>query len=231
MPTVLPHDLTILTLVLRVEYLQAAILGARLSYGSGDRSDTTIDAASNTLTLGPEDAALTNRLIAGGGRSGEDKFLRTINLSIFMRAPLRFWVDLDTYKIAPPEGGTTEVAGVTVKQSSSLMHVTRRNRPHFTRADFSHTTDQRLSDLANEKLGVWLAAGAKRTADDPTWLELQDAIGRGYLYTAQWSTNYAVLRNMYHQRRAHRQGEFRALCAWLEGNLPCAQWITQKEVT
>ena len=229
MPAVLPHDLTILSLVLRVEYLQAAILGARLSYGSTERSDTTIDADSNTITLGPQDRTLTDRLIVGGGRSGEDKFLRTINLSIFLRAPLRFWVDLDTYKIAPPEGGTTEVAGVTVKQSSSLMHVTRRNRPHFTAGDFSHTTDKRSIDLANEKLTRWLEAGAKRTADDPTWLELQDAIGRGYLYTAQWSTNYAVLRNMYHQRKAHRQGEFRALCTWIEHTLPCAHWITNKE--
>jgi len=38
--------------------------------------------------------------------------------------------------------------------------------------------------------------------------------------------NYAVLRNVYFQRRHHRQWEFRELCRWIESQLPYSWLIT-----
>lgn len=205
-------------------FLLDAIDGARLSYGSGANADSALDGA--TLTIGPNDTALCRRLVTGGG-TGEDKLLRAMPVSSFVRAPLRWWVQMDTYRLAPPDGPLTEVASTAVRQSESLMHRTARRGP-FTAADFTATTDARLIAIVNEKYDAWLASGARRNSTSPEWEALQDAIGRGYLYTAQWYANYAVIRNVYRQRRHHRQGEWRAWCAWAE-TLPHAALLITLE--
>jgi hypothetical protein len=195
-------------------YILEAVLGARLSYGSGSLSDSYItegdDIEPPAVIIGSEDQKLIRKLVRAGG--GEDKLLRCIPVSVVIKAPLRWWVDMDTYKVG------------TVKQSASLMHFLKRNG-HFTAGQFTDTTDPRLIDIANEKFDAWVAAGAKRNYTSKEWEELQDAISRGYLYTAQWFGSYAVLRNIYFQRRHHRQGEFREFCRWIEG-LPQSWMIT-----
>lgn len=195
-------------------YVLEAILGARLSYGSGEKSDSEVvfpeHARTPYVEIGPEDRKLLTKLTLAGG--GEDKWLRCIPVSVFIRGPLRWWFDIDTYKVG------------TVKQSASLMHFLKRHG-RFEAGHFTDTTDQRVIAVANEKFDAWVSAGARRNYTSREWLELQDAIGRGYLYTAQWFGSYAVLRNIYFQRRYHRQGEFREFCAWVEG-LPHSDFIT-----
>ena len=186
------------------ELIYDAIEGARLSYGSGGRMDSTLD-DQGRLTIGPEDRKFCEARL-GAGVSGEDKFGRTIHASCFITAPLRWFFDFDTYKVA------------TVKQSSSLMHYFK-SRGELTAANFTPTTDSRLIDIANEKYRAWIAAGGKTNFTSREWEEFQDAIGRGYLYTAHWKADYAVLRNIHRQRRYHRQGEWRVFCDWIESLL------------
>jgi hypothetical protein len=180
-------------------YILDAISGSRLSYGSGGKSDSALD-AEGSLWLGDVDRAFVEARIAAGV-AGEDKLLRTIPVSAFITAPLRWWVELDTYKVG------------TVRQSSSLMH-RLASRGHFTADDFTTTTAPQAVALVNELCAAWLAAGGRRNHSSPEWVALQDAIPRGYLYTSHWCASYAVLRNIYAQRRHHRQGEWHAFCAW-----------------
>ena len=192
-------------------FMLDSIDGARLSYGSGANADSTLDG--DALTIGPNDTALCRRLVLAGG--GEDKFLRTMPVSVFIQAPLRWWFDADAYKVG------------TVKQSSSLMHFMVRHG-EFKPAHFTATTDSRLIAIANEKFAAWVAAGGRRNFKSVEWEELQDSIGRGYLYTAQWYASYAAVRNAFRQRRHHRQAEWRTFCAWAT-TLPYADLLITLE--
>lgn len=202
------------------------IYGARLSYGSQDHMDShfTTDGA----VIGPQDEQfIKDKLLTDRGARGEDKLLRTLFVSAFIRAPLRWWVEADTYKIAPPEGAQAAVSSLAVRQSSSLMHRLARHGA-LTADDFTATTDPRLIDLANEHYQAWVDSGAKRNFTSPEWVRFQDAIGRGFLYTSQWVGNYAILRNLYAQRSHHRMGEWRTFCAWVE-TLPFSWLITWRD--
>jgi hypothetical protein len=201
--------LTILRHHVDPTFLLHAIDGARLSYGSGARADSTVDA------IGPNDTALLQKLIRSGGRMGEDKFRRCIPVSVFIKAPLRWWTEADTYKVG------------TVKQSSSLMHRLARVGP-FTADEFSPDTDPRSIEIVNEHWQAWHAAGAKRNSTCEHWRRMQDAIPRGFDYEAQLHLSYAVLATMHAQRRSHRQGEWRTFCAWTE-TLPHAWLITGED--
>ena len=202
--------LTITRTLVYEPFIFDAIEGCRLSYGSSDKMDSHL-VASGTLTIGPIDRAFCEARLRTHAR-GEDKFLRTISVSCWLRAPLRWCLELDTYKIG------------TVRQSSSLMHRMSRDGP-LTADDFTATTDPRLIDLANEKYDAWVQSGAKRNFTSRAWLEFQDAIGRGYFYTSHCAANYAVLRNVYAQRAHHRMGEWRTFCAWVDA-LPHSWLIT-----
>ena len=191
-------------------FIFEAIDGCRLSYGSNEKMDSLDD---NALVIGPVDRAFCEARLATQAR-GEDKFLRTIPVSVWLRAPLRWWVELDTYKVG------------TARQSSSLMHRMARDG-ELSADDFTTSTDPALVVLANTKYYAWLQSGAKRNFTSREWLEFQDSIGRGFLYTSHWSASYAVLRNIYGQRRHHRMGEWRAFCVWVE-TLPHSWLITHR---
>lgn len=208
-------------------FILAAIKGCRLSKRSVHKMDSRLvnglHGASDGSTqwqsycvIGPEDERFVRARILGDN-DAERKLLRAIPFSVFITGPLRFWFDLDTYKIA------------TVKQSSSLMHYFK-SAGELRPDDFTPTTDSRLIAIANEKFRAWLAVGGKATSDCIEWEEFQDAIGRGVLYTAQWEGSYATLRNMYFQRRHHRQGEFHQLCDWVR-TLPASWMITLEKAS
>ena len=60
------------------------------------------------------------------------------------------------------------------------------------------------------------------TKDKRYWKELVRILPEGWLQTRTWTANYAVLRNMYHQRKNHKLTEWHDFCQWIEF-LPYAQ--------
>lgn len=202
-------------------YILEAIHGARLSYGSNEKSDSYIlprDDGTLWLHIGPEDEKfIRNRVLAGV--SGEDKLLRTIPVSVFITAPIKFWVELDTYRI-----GTT-------RQSSSLMH-RLATKGEFTPDDFevrdpgSPRFRRMLNDL-NEAYREWLDAGGRRNDKYVEWTDWQDLVPRSYLYKSHWYGSYANLRNIYFQRRNHRMKQWKEFVSWIQ-ELPHS-WIITAE--
>lgn len=176
-------------------FIQEAILGARLSYGNGKNSDSWF--RGSEFLIGPEDQRFLQARLSSGVH-GEDKFIRCIPVSFRINAPLKWWVELDTYKV-----GTT-------RQSSSLMH-RLTSRGHFTVDDFAFRdptaahVQNILADL-NRLYDLWMAQGPRRSDTQGEWTDWQDLIPRSYLYESQWVASYAVLRNIYFQRRNHRMG-------------------------
>ena len=85
---------------------QGALRGLRNPFESWDKSDSIIKG--ENFILGQEDLKLAQRMVKAG--TDESKFLRQIFVSVDIKAPLYWWKEADTYKVA------------TTANSCSTMH-------------------------------------------------------------------------------------------------------------
>lgn len=162
--------------------------------------------------IGPNDMNLAQRLIRAG--SDEAKFMRQINVSIDITAPLYWWKEMDTYKV-----GTTA-------NSTSTMH--KLTSKEITINDFSF--DKEI--LESEPIGETFQSIIKtcellrelylKTNSKLYWRALIQLLPESYNQTRTWTANYAVLRNIYFARRNHKLDEWRDFCRWIE-SLPYAK--------
>ena len=97
-----------------------AIRGMRNPMSSWDLSDSDLDEQGN-YRLGPNDLKLASKLCSAG--SDHRKFIRQIIVSMDINAPLYWWKEFDTYKVA------------TVANSTSTMH--KIHAKPFEMQDFS----------------------------------------------------------------------------------------------
>ena len=165
----------------------------------------------NTVLLGPNDLNLAQRMIAGG--TPESKFLRQIFVSMDITAPLAWWKEMDTYKVA------------TVANSCSTMH--KIDAMPITEEDYSFDPepDMKLTDLPLDdyirtlnikKRAVedveWLRKKYKETGDKRYWRLLIQVNPDGWNQKRTWTGNYQNLREMYYWRTNHKQIEWRNFC-------------------
>ena len=111
------YDIILLMTILEVNMIKIerysvmnfenAIRGARNPLNSWARSDSYYDENGNYI-LGENDLALAKKLAKAG--SDHRKYLRQIFVSVDITAPLYWWKEYDTYKVA------------TVANSTSTMH-------------------------------------------------------------------------------------------------------------
>ena len=101
--------------------LENAMRGARNPMNSWARMDSAYDEDGNYV-LGPNDLDLARRLRKAG--SDHRKFVRQIFVSVDVTAPMYWWKEYDTYKVA------------TVANSTSTMH--KIHAKPFELDDFSH---------------------------------------------------------------------------------------------
>ncbi|MGN0474220.1 MAG: hypothetical protein ACI4IJ_03930, partial [Acutalibacteraceae bacterium] len=101
--------------------LENAMRGARNPMNSWARSDSKYN-ENGEYILGHNDLDLAQRLRRAG--SDHRKFLRQVFVSVDITAPLYWWKEYDTYKVA------------TVANSTSTMH--KITSKPFDMDDFSH---------------------------------------------------------------------------------------------
>ena len=103
---------------------EAAIPGMRNPWNSWENSDSTINAgySGNGVIVGDNDLALMKKLVSAG--TDHSKFMRMINVTCDITAPMFWWSEYDTYKVG------------TVRNSCSKMH-TIHIKP-FDIDDFTH---------------------------------------------------------------------------------------------
>lgn len=185
--------------------------------------------------IGDADLTLMQKLVAAG--TDHSKFMRMINVSCDIIAPLYWWKEMDTYKVG------------TVANSCSTMHCIHKKE--FIIDDFSH---EHLEDDINMKLKQ-LISNAKantdvltvplallrvtigclnvqreaylKTKDKRYWWQMIQLLPSSYNQRRTVMLNYAVLRNIYHARKNHKLDEWRDFCEWIEG-LPYSELITEK---
>ena len=195
-----------------IDNIVRAVYSARNAMNSWNISDSDW----KNDVLGDNDLALAKKLVKAG--SDHSKFMRMINVTCDITAPLYWWKEFDTYKVG------------TVRNSCSTMH--KIHEKEFTLDDFS------IDDFyfEDDKCGMYLSDMFKNvvadceflrkkfveTGDKRYWRGLIQLLPESYNQRATVQLNYAVLRNMYHSRKNHKLDEWVEFCKWVE-TLPYAK--------
>lgn len=188
--------------------LENAIRGARNPMNSWGRMDSGYD-EDGQFVLGPNDLDLARRLRKAG--SDHRKFLRQVFVSVDVTAPLYWWKEYDTYKVA------------TVANSTSTMHKIA-SKP-FTLDDFSH---ERMNTQAQEALAHTVSVledlrkDYLETKDKETWYSMIQLLPSSYHQMRTCTLNYETLMNIYYARRNHKLDEWHTVCDWI-ASLPYAK--------
>lgn len=209
----------------KLEGFEAAVRGMRNPMNSWDRSDSVkctgkytgdcirvlenlgepveCSNGENEYCIGDNDLILMQGLAAAG--TDHSKFLRMINVTCDIEAPLYWWKEFDTYKVG------------TVRNSCSTMH--KIHSKEFTPIDFSteHLTDSSLMffkgiihELNNSRMKFI------ETSDKKYWWQMIQMLPSSYNQLATVQLNYQVIANMYHSRKNHKLDEWHTFCRWAE---------------
>ncbi|EDP10716.1 hypothetical protein [Amedibacillus dolichus] len=185
-----------------------AIRGARNPMNSWNRMDSYYDGKGNFI-MGPNDLNLAQRLARAG--SDHRKFIRQIFVSVDFTAPLYWWKEYDTYKVA------------TVANSTSTMHKIA-SKP-FELEDFSydHMNEKALASLkATIDVLEELRQEYLETKDKTIWYSMIQLLPSNYHQMRTCTLNYETLMNIYYARRTHKLQEWHDVCDWI-ASLPYAK--------
>ena len=198
--------------MIKIEHMEAfnfdgAIRGMRNPMNSWDKSDSNFEYG--VSLLGPKDLELAKLLVLAG--SDHSKFARQIFVSMDITAPIYWWKEMSTYKVA------------TVANSTSTMH--KLTSKQITSDDFSFDNkDLIIHPLGNDNLtfddvleNVIYDCERLRelyieTKDPRYWRALIQLLPESYNQTRTWTANYAILRNIYFARRHHKLDEWHTFC-------------------
>ena len=163
--------------------------------------------------LGDIDLKLMKSLSKAG--SDHAKFLRMINVTVDLTAPLYWWKEFDTYKVG------------TVANSCSTMH--KIHAKEFVLDDFSHehlTHYSHDGELCRDWLGDledliddlnFAREQFLETKDKKYWWQMIQLLPSSYNQRRTVQLNYQVLKSMYFARKDHKLDEWHTLCDWMLG--------------
>lgn len=187
-----------------------AIRGARNPLNSWGRMDSHTEPDDN-FVFGPNDLDLAMRLAKAG--SDHRKYLRMVFVSVDVSAPLYWWKEYDTYKVA------------TVANSTSTMH--KIHSKPFSMDDFScdHMTDgtkKFMETVVAELENIRLRFKETKSKDD--WYDMIQLLPSSYNQMRTCTFNYETLINIYRARKNHKLAEWHTFCDWIE-TLPYAEQL------
>lgn len=210
----------------------SAIRAARMPFKSFNKMDSHYiihDPQYSELAnvnIGDYDMQLLQNLLKAG--DSDAKFMRSIDVSVEITAPVYFLNELDTYKIA------------TVRNSSSLQHTgSQRN---YAKTDFSFDEKPDNWNMEDWKMSEqyiysmleavnYFRTRYKETNDYSYFRAMRQAIPMSFNYTIAWHSNYAVLRNIWKQRikHPHRLKEWTEDFAGFINKLPYSEELIKYE--
>ena len=198
---------------------EASIRGMRDPMNSWDKGDSCFCPyepdceAGCPMHIGSNDLTLMKSLIKAG--SDHSKFMRMINVTADIIAPLYWWKEFDIYKVG------------TVRNSCSTMH--KIAEKEFELDDFSHD-HLNLDSMGLLKKTIELLNYYREqfieTMDKNFWWQMIQLLPQSYNQCATVQLNYAVLRNMYKGRKNQKLDEWTVgFCNWIK-SLPYSELIT-----
>lgn len=197
---------------------ETAIHGMRNPLNSWDKSDSFEFPPDDDGVpwIGKADMKLMQNLCRAG--SDHRKFLRMINVTMDIVAPLYWWKEYDTYKVG------------TVANSCSTMH--KIACKEFTLDDFScehlitpakeHIEDtiKALNAYRDMYLNFDREVSTVQHVFDydskNVWWQMIQLLPSSYNQKRTVQLNYEVLLNMYYARKDHKLDEWRAFCKVIE---------------
>ena len=222
---------------------EAAIRGLRNPLNSWEKSDSGL--CNDKLTkcenyvncklmggfcVGNNDLKLMQSLVIAG--TDHSKFMRMINVTLDITAPLYFYKEWDTYKVG------------TVRNSCSTMH--KIAEKEFTLEDFSceHLKFKDNSPIYSDEgkvrldgnghicltinlLNYWRKQYLTSKSKDDWWQMIQ-LLPSSYNQTRTVMLDYEVLANIYRQQKNYKLDEWREVCKWIE-TLPYSELITGED--
>lgn len=207
---------------LEVLNFEGALRGMRNPLESWSKSDSYYDKETGKYVVGPKDLELALKLTKSG--SDHSKFLRQIFVSMDITAPMSWWWDFDTYKVA------------TVRNSTSRMH--KLGTRLLTEEDFSFDDEDGniqitpyrkyiMEDL-NRRIQEYqqLKKDGKMEEATRMWRDIVFDSPQNYNFRSTWTGNYETMRNVYRARKNHKQREFRDFCKFIEEEFPYSELIT-----
>lgn len=186
-----------------------AIRGARNPMNSWNKMDSYYD-KNNNFVLGENDLSLATRL-RKAGTADHRKYLRQIFVSVDILAPMYWWKEYDTYKVA------------TVANSTSTMH--KIHSKPFELDDFSY---DHLGNVELELFKTYVHSLETirlqyiDTKDRELWYALIQMLPSSYNQLRTCTFNYETLINIYKSRKNHKLDEWKEFCKWIE-TLPYAK--------
>lgn len=163
--------------------------------------------------VGKNDLKLMKKLSAAG--NDHAKYLRMINVTCDITAPLYWYKEFETYKVG------------TVANSCSTMH--KIHAREFTLDDFSiehlneDVVDRPFRDII-DCLNFFRELYIKNN-DKRDWWQMIQLLPSSYNQKRTVQLNYQVLKNMYHARKNHKLDCWHTFCHWIE-QLPYSELIT-----
>lgn len=186
-----------------------------------DSSPEIIEVHHPYYRVGAGDRSLMQRLSKAG--TDHRKFMRMMPVYIRITAPLYWWKEFDTYKIA------------TVGNSCSTMH--KIHDKEFTLKDFSceflcsnePIPGRMYSGLDMMNATIYNLNRFRdlylQTKEKKYWWNMIQLLPSSYNQTRNLMMNYEVLANIYKSRNNHKLDEWRDFCKWIE-TLPYSELIT-----
>ena len=211
---------------------EAAIRGMRNPMNSWHLSDSYWGLLEDESPINPSDEIFffvgenDLKLMRNLAKAGSDhaKYLRMINVTVDITAPLYWWKEFDTYKVG------------TVANSCSTMH--KIHDKEFELDDFSH--EHLISDWIGDNVESFAFDGIGnpiapmdvlniiihslnvnreaflKTKDKKYWWQMIQLLPSSYNQKRTVQLNYQVLLNMYRARKNHKLDEWREFCKWIE---------------
>lgn len=217
---------------------EAAIRGMRNPMNSWDKSDSgwgivdQIDTGVEPINvpgyvIGENDLKLMKSLAKAGSDHG--KFLRMINVTVDLVAPLYWWKEFDTYKVGTVANSCSTMHKIQAKEFTlddfSCEHLFDSDKEQILEEDWVDVSedgfmDEQWDSIEFVKMIVRaLNVYRKRfleTKDKRYWWQMIQLLPSSYNQRRTVQLNYEVLRNMYHARKNHKLDEWHDFCAWCE---------------
>lgn len=227
------------------EQWRSVIMGARNPMNSWEKSDSFCNPRIDDCTvcsdrgkcayifeqdgkpyrsnIGSNDLDLMMRLRNAG--TDHRKFMRMLTVMVTITAPLYWWKEYDTYKVA------------TVANSCSTMH--KIAAKEFDISDFSVEHLETIARFGEDGephqpymvmksvincLNACREAYLK-TKDKTDWWQMIQLLPSSYNQRRTVMLNYEVLANIYKSRKDHRLDEWHDFCDWIK-TLPYSELIT-----
>ena len=196
---------------------EGAFRGLRNPLNSWNKSDSRWE--NNKYIIGPNDLNLAQRLIKSGPEHA--KFLRQIFVSVDITAPLYWWKEADTYKIGTTANSTSTMHKLTSKPITKEMFEWDNgdNLVVMSRKTIDGDNWEQVFTEYQEDIMMMCENLRQRyieTKNKAFWRALVQILPQSWLQTRTWTANYAVLRNIYFQRKNHKLKEWHQFCDWIK---------------